>query len=87
MLTSILKALPGKLDIKRHVPSILYFYVIGADIVFLVEDIFEISVFSCFLCLTICRLMDYSIKFVRMIHCIYSGITGYNSPKILCFFQ
>ena len=24
MLTSILKALPGKLDIKRHSPSILY---------------------------------------------------------------
>ena len=25
MSTSILKALPGKLDIKRHSPSILYF--------------------------------------------------------------
>ena len=27
MSTSLLKALPGKLDIKRHSPSILYFYV------------------------------------------------------------
>ena len=27
MSTSILKALPGKLDIKRHSPSILYIYV------------------------------------------------------------
>ena len=26
MSTSILKALPGKLDIKRHSPSILYIY-------------------------------------------------------------
>ena len=26
MSTSILKALPGKLDIKRHSPSILYFW-------------------------------------------------------------
>ena len=25
MSTSVLKALPGKLDIKRHSPSILYF--------------------------------------------------------------
>ena len=27
MPTRVLKALPGKLDIKRHSPSILYFYV------------------------------------------------------------
>ena len=27
MSTSILKALPGKLDIKRHSPSILYLYI------------------------------------------------------------
>ena len=27
MSTSVLKALPGKLDIKRHSPSILYFYI------------------------------------------------------------
>ena len=27
MSTSVLEALPGKLDIKRHSPSILYFYV------------------------------------------------------------
>ena len=27
MSTSVLKALSGKLDIKRHLPSILYFYV------------------------------------------------------------
>ena len=27
MSTSVLKALPGKLDIKRHSPSILYFFV------------------------------------------------------------
>ena len=27
MSTSVLKALPGKLDIKRHSPSILYLYV------------------------------------------------------------
>ena len=26
MSTSVLKALPGKLDIKRHSPSILYVY-------------------------------------------------------------
>ena len=26
MSTSVLKALPGKLDIKRHSPSILYIY-------------------------------------------------------------
>ena len=26
MSTSVLKALPGKLDIKRHSPSILYLY-------------------------------------------------------------
>ena len=26
MSTSVLKALPGKLDIKRHSPSILYFF-------------------------------------------------------------
>ena len=26
MPTSVLKALPGKLDIKRHSPSILYFW-------------------------------------------------------------
>ena len=26
MSTSVLKALPGKLDIERHSPSILYFY-------------------------------------------------------------
>ena len=26
MSTSVLKALPGKLDIKRHSPSILYFH-------------------------------------------------------------
>ena len=25
MSTSVVKALPGKLDIKRHLPSILYF--------------------------------------------------------------
>ena len=25
MSTSVLKALPGKLDVKRHSPSILYF--------------------------------------------------------------
>ena len=28
MSTSVLKALPGKLDIKRHSPSILYMYII-----------------------------------------------------------
>ena len=28
MYTSILKALPGKLDIKRHSPSILYMHVL-----------------------------------------------------------
>ena len=28
MSTRVLEALPGKLDIKRHSPSILYFYVI-----------------------------------------------------------
>ena len=27
MSTSVLKALPGKLDIKRHLPSILYVYI------------------------------------------------------------
>ena len=27
MSTSVLKALPGKLDIKRHSPSIIYVYV------------------------------------------------------------
>ena len=27
MSTSVLKALPGKLDIKRHSPSILYIFV------------------------------------------------------------
>ena len=26
MSTSVLKALPGKLDIKRHLPSILYYF-------------------------------------------------------------
>ena len=26
MSTSVLKALPGKLDIKRHLPSILYLF-------------------------------------------------------------
>ena len=29
MSTSVLKALPGKLDIKRHSPSILYFLLHG----------------------------------------------------------
>ena len=29
MSTSVLKALPGKLDIKRHSPSILYIFSIG----------------------------------------------------------
>ena len=28
MSTSVLKALPGKLDIKRHSPSILYVYIL-----------------------------------------------------------
>ena len=28
MSTSVVKALPGKLDIKRHSPSILYFHVV-----------------------------------------------------------
>ena len=28
MSTSILKAFPGKLDIKRHSPSILYVYIL-----------------------------------------------------------
>ena len=28
MSTSILKALPGKPDIKRHSPSILYIYIV-----------------------------------------------------------
>ena len=32
MSTSVLKALPGKLDIKRHSPSILYFYQIWREI-------------------------------------------------------
>ena len=38
MSTSVLKALPGKLDIKRHSPSILYLWhnrhseVVGRDI-------------------------------------------------------
>ena len=32
MSTSVLKALPGKLDIKRHSPSILYFlYLLAAE--------------------------------------------------------
>ena len=29
MSTSVLKALPGKLDIKRHLPSILYLVGLG----------------------------------------------------------
>ena len=29
--TSVLKALPGNLDIKRHLPSILYQFANGAD--------------------------------------------------------
>ena len=29
MSTSVLKALPGKLDIKRHSPSILYLYLLA----------------------------------------------------------
>ena len=29
MSTSVLKALPGKLDMKRHSPSILYLLVLG----------------------------------------------------------
>ena len=32
MSTSVLKALPGKLDIKRHTPSILYFHTQSMDI-------------------------------------------------------
>ena len=31
MSASVLKALPGKLDIKRHSPSILYVYVLYFD--------------------------------------------------------
>ena len=31
MSTSVLKALPGKLDIKRHSPSILYVYFICSE--------------------------------------------------------
>ena len=31
MSTSALKALPGKFDIKRHSPSILYTYVLVKD--------------------------------------------------------
>ena len=34
MSTSVLKALPGKLDIKRHSPSILYFYTYPESIPF-----------------------------------------------------
>ena len=33
MSTSVLKALPGKLDIKRHSPSILYLLAIGTTMV------------------------------------------------------
>ena len=32
MSTGVLKALPGKLDIKRHSPSILYLSVIRLDL-------------------------------------------------------
>ena len=32
MSTSVLKALPGKLDIKRHSPSILYIYPLFIDV-------------------------------------------------------
>ena len=38
MSTSVLKALPGKLDIKRHSPSILYVYNLGPSINGLVTD-------------------------------------------------
>ena len=38
MSTSVLKALPGKLDIKRHSPSILYFSYISASILALKEE-------------------------------------------------
>ena len=31
MSTSVLKALPGKLDIKRHSPSILYILVLDIE--------------------------------------------------------
>ena len=33
MSTSVLKALPGKLDIKRHSPSILYLYIEGSRVI------------------------------------------------------
>ena len=42
MSTSVLKALPGKLDIKRHSPSILYFNTVfscSLNVIFFLQNV------------------------------------------------
>ena len=47
MSTSVLKALPGKLDIKRHSPSILYGLPGGVFLALLVCDIqFQVNIMT-----------------------------------------
>ena len=46
MSTCILKALPGKLDIKRHSPSILYFHII-TSLLQVSNNLKSASVFVC----------------------------------------
>ena len=46
MSTSVLKALPGKLDIKRHSPSILYLFSLSYRLVLRTEEIIRVVVLS-----------------------------------------
>ena len=51
MSTSVLKALPGKLDIKRHSPSILYVYQVKRMFHIWVNSVSEFWPFDCIICL------------------------------------
>ena len=45
MSTSVLKALPGKLDVKRHSPGILYLYL--RILIAFLADHFQVSHIDC----------------------------------------
>ena len=63
MSTSVLKALPGKHDIKSRSPSILYLFGLKGYISGQKKGGFPVNTLSCFMISDFCLLLNSTVKF------------------------